>query len=228
MPLPYNQIPSSSPWDRKLGFSTPLPPMSPKKAGHLVGLYHICIYCTDLSFLTSSPYLQKHFCLCDERRNGTACFSPFVIKQPTAEYISESTFWSLTYKQECRKRKSFELYQYYKLGTYLTVDKHTHVWLSALKSNANVHWGHSLDQRSTNTTNTTISSSIPLPRPYLYQPIFPPNHLHYFTKDLHHLYFLSTWFVYYCDIWIYVSIINIYFTRNLNTNSTKNATNLQW
>lgn len=38
----------------------------------------------------------------------------------------------LQYKHECRKRKSFELYQYYKIGTYLTVDKHTHVWLSAL------------------------------------------------------------------------------------------------
>lgn len=38
----------------------------------------------------------------------------------------------ITYKQECRKTKSFELYQYYEFGTYLTVDKHTHVWLSAL------------------------------------------------------------------------------------------------
>ena len=28
--------------------------------------------------------------------------------------------------------KSFQLYQYYKFVTYLTVDKHTHVWLSAL------------------------------------------------------------------------------------------------
>lgn len=71
-------------------------------------------------------------------------------------------------------------------------------------------WGHSLDQRSTNTTNVkfhTSSQTLPLPTHAL------PDHLHYFTKDCHHLYFLSTWFVYDCDIWIYVSIINIYFTK---------------
>lgn len=102
-----------------------------------------------------------------------------------------------TYKQECRKTKSFELYQYYEFGTYLTVDKHTHVWLSALIKIKCKHWGHSLDQRSTNTTNTkfhTSSQTLPLPTHTL------PNHLHYFTKDRHHLYFSSTWFVYYCDI----------------------------
>lgn len=84
MPSPYNRVPNSSPWDRKLGFSTPITLKVTKKAGHLVGLYHICIYCTDLSFLTSSPYLQKHFCLCDERRDGTACFSTSVIQPYTA------------------------------------------------------------------------------------------------------------------------------------------------
>lgn len=118
----------------------------------------------------------------------------------------------ITQQNECRKTNRFELYQYYEFGTHLTVNKNSYTCMAIClkKTHANVHWGHSLDQRHTNTTNIkfhTSSQTLPLPAHAL------PNHLHYFTKDCHHLYFWSTWFVYYCDKLKYVSIINIYFAK---------------
>lgn len=103
-----------------------------------------------------------------------------------------------TCKQECRKMQSFKLYQYYEFGTDLTVDTHTPVWLSALISNQmQTYTGDIPSTKEALTTNMkfhTSSQTLPLPTHSL------PKHLHYFTKDRHHLYFLSAWFVYYCDI----------------------------
>lgn len=73
--------------------------------------------------------------------------------------------------------RSFELYQYYKFGTYLTIDKHTHVWLSALiKSEMQIYTGDIPSTKEEPVPPTLqILSSIPLPRPYLYQPMLSPT-----------------------------------------------------
>lgn len=154
-------------------FYSPTPSIT-KKAGHLVGLYHICIYCTYLSFLTSSTYLQKHFCLCDERRNGTGCFFTFVVQQNTAEYISIHQHFD--HKQECRKTKRFELYQYYKFGTSDCRQTYTCMAICLNENQMQTYTGDIPSTKEAPTPPTLqILSSIPLPRPYLYQPILSPT-----------------------------------------------------
>lgn len=177
MPLPYNQIPSLCPWDRSIGFSTPLPPNVTKKAGHLVGLYYICIYCTDLSFLTSSPYLQSTFVYA---MRGGMELPAFLLLSSNNLYsrVHQQKHILITYKQECGNTKCFELYQYYKFDiSYLSVDEHTHVWLSALnKIKCKRTMGTFPSTKEAPTPPTLqIWSSIPLPRPYLYQPLLSPT-----------------------------------------------------
>lgn len=169
-----------------------------KKAGHAVGLYYICIYCIDLSFLTSSPYLQSTFVYA--MRGG--------MELPAFLLLSSNNIQQkhivITYnKRMWGKTKSYELYQYYEFGTYLTVNEHTHVWLICLNSNQMQTYSGAIPstkEAPTAAPTLQISSSIPLPRPYLYRPILPRTISIITQKITIHLYFLSTWFVYYCDI----------------------------
>lgn len=107
-------------------FVLPLPPTSPKRLDIVVGLYYICIYCTDLSFLTSSPYLQSTFVYA---MRGGMELPAFLLL--SSNNIQQKAHYDHITTKECGK-KSSELYQYYEFGTYLTVNEHTHVWLICL------------------------------------------------------------------------------------------------
>jgi len=162
MPLPSNQPPSSSPWD----LSTSL---SPDIARERPDIFEGCII-----FVYTGQIC--HF------------LHPLHIYRSTFFYVTRggmelpASSLHLDLKQECRTRTSFELFQCFEFGTYLTVDKHTHVWLIRL----NLMQTYTGDFPSTKEAPTLqTSSSIPLPRPYLYQPLRSPNHLHDFTKDSH-------------------------------------------
>lgn len=76
MPLPKKSNPctvlAARSWAPPTLFLTTTHKLSPKEAGHLVGLYHN-LYIVYTFFLSYIFYiLAKHFCSCDERRDGTA------------------------------------------------------------------------------------------------------------------------------------------------------------
>lgn len=125
------------------------------------------------------------------------------------------------------KMKSFELYQYYKFGTYLTVDKHTYVWLSALikvkckrtlgtipRPKKHQHYKYEVPYLFPDPTSTSPYS--PQPSPLFHKR--SPSPL--FFK---HLVCILLWYMNICIYYKY-----IYFTKKFEYKSNKNATNMQW